>query len=91
MINEAKEILTSFARQIPPTVIGAEKVNYIAEKLKDISAEQKLLLLKYMNHILSIMLERDASDVEVGWSRNKWYNLVKSSWKQKKSRGFTIT
>jgi twitching motility protein PilT len=66
MINEAKEILTSFARQIPPTVIGAEKVNYIAEKLKDISAEQKLLLLKYMNHILSIMLERDASDVEVG-------------------------
>ncbi len=66
MINEAKEILTSFARQIPPTVLGAEKVNFIADKLKDIPAEQKLILFKYMNHILSLMLQRDASDVEVG-------------------------
>ncbi|MBN1300113.1 MAG: Flp pilus assembly complex ATPase component TadA [Melioribacteraceae bacterium] len=66
MINEAKSILTKFASQIPQTVIGPEKVNFIVDKMKDLSNDDRLLLFKYANHILTTMIDRGASDVEIG-------------------------
>lgn len=66
MTNEAKQILSKFASQMPQTILGPEKVNFIVEKIKDIPHEEKLVLFKFANHILSIMLEREASDVEIG-------------------------
>ncbi|MBI9071875.1 MAG: PilT/PilU family type 4a pilus ATPase [Melioribacteraceae bacterium] len=67
MLNEAKNILTSFVRTIPQTVIGPERVTYIIEHFDErISVEQKLFIHKLFNYILSLMLERQASDIEVG-------------------------
>lgn len=66
MIERVKQILSDFASKIPPTVIGPEKVNYIIEHIKEIDDDSKLTLIKFMNHILSLMVERNASDVEIG-------------------------
>ncbi len=66
MNTDAKEILTSFAKKVPSTVIGPQKVNFFAENLKEIPAEKKVAVVNFANRILSIMLERDASDVEIG-------------------------
>lgn len=66
MINQAKEILSGFAKQVPPTVLGPQKINFFAEKMKEMPSEQRLVLLEFANHILSIMIERNASDVEIG-------------------------
>lgn len=66
MIEEAKQILSDFARKIPATVFGPERVRFIAENIDKIPDEQKLLILQLANHILSLMIERQASDVEIG-------------------------
>ncbi|MBU1099056.1 MAG: PilT/PilU family type 4a pilus ATPase [Bacteroidetes bacterium] len=66
MIDKAKSILSAFASQIPQTVFGPERVAYIAENIGKISDEDKLILLKLANHILSKMLDSQASDIELG-------------------------
>ncbi|MBU1096742.1 MAG: twitching motility protein PilT [Ignavibacteriae bacterium HGW-Ignavibacteriae-2] len=66
MIDKAKEILTRFTSQIPQTILGPERVNFVVEKIKDLSSDDKLILFKLTNHILTLMIERNASDVEIG-------------------------
>lgn len=78
MIQEAKEVLSSFVRKIPPTIIGPEKVSFIMENLDGLSDHDKLLLIKYFNFMLSLMLERNASDIEVGGHGNGgsvWFRI----------------
>lgn len=65
-INEAKRILTDFAAKIPATVFGPERVKYISDHIDSIPDEHKLLVIQLANHILSLMIERQASDVEIG-------------------------
>jgi twitching motility protein PilT len=66
MINEAKQVLAAFVQNIPSTVLGPERVRFIAENIGSIPQNQKLLLIQLVNHILSIMIDRNASDVEIG-------------------------
>ncbi len=66
MISEAKLVLSNFARKIPPTVFGPERINYIVNNIGEIKPEQKILLIELANYILTLMIERQASDVEIG-------------------------
>lgn len=66
MINEAKQILSSFAQNIPSTILGADRVRFIAENINQIPQQQKLSIIHLVNHILSTMIDRNASDVEIG-------------------------
>ena len=66
MNSEAKVILSKFAAQIPQTILGPERINYIVEKIRDISSEDRLVLFKFANQILTLMIEREASDIEIG-------------------------
>ena len=66
MINEAKQILTTFAQNIPQTVLGPERIRFIIDNIDHIPQEQKLLVLQLANHILSTMIDRNASDIELG-------------------------
>jgi twitching motility protein PilT len=66
MNTDAKETLSSFAKKVPSTIIGPQKINFFAENLKEIPAEKKVAIVNFANQILSIMIERQASDVEIG-------------------------
>ena len=66
MVNEAKVILTGFTKKIPEIIMGPERVTYIIENIDDMEMEHKLLLHKLANHILTIMVDRQASDIEIG-------------------------
>jgi twitching motility protein PilT len=66
MVNDALQILSAFSKQIPATVFGPERVRFIIENFDKINQEQKLQLLHLTNYILTLMLERNASDVEIG-------------------------
>lgn len=66
MVEAAKAVLSNFCKQIPPTVLGAERIDHIIGRINTISIEDKLQILKLMNHMLSTMLERNASDIELG-------------------------
>jgi len=66
MIPEALNILTKYASKIPDSVIGPERVRFIIEHIDEITIEQKSLLVKLANAILTAMIERQASDIELG-------------------------
>ncbi len=66
MINTAKEILSKFAKRIPETYLGPERVRYLVEHLNEMTPNDRLILIKMMNRILATMIERDASDIELG-------------------------
>lgn len=66
MVDQAKQILYTFAKQIPPTVLGPERVRYVIDNIDKMTHDEKLLLLNLTNYILTVMLERNASDVEIG-------------------------
>ncbi len=66
MIEQAKQLLSAFVSKIPEIYFGPEKVRFIAEHIDKLSDEQRLLLLKFANYILTLMLQREASDVEIG-------------------------
>ncbi len=66
MLNDAKAILAGFTKQIPPSVLGPERVNYIIDHIDELSNEERIELIKLMNFILETMVEREASDIELG-------------------------
>ncbi|MHB8931010.1 MAG: type IV pilus twitching motility protein PilT, partial [Melioribacteraceae bacterium] len=66
MIADAKQVLTAFTTKIPTTILGPERVRYIIEHINELQVEQKMLLLNLMNDILGMMIERQASDIEIG-------------------------
>ncbi len=62
----AEEILEKYVRKIPTGILGAEKVNFIIEMAQQMPNEEKVELHKLVNYILTLMIEREASDVEIG-------------------------
>lgn len=66
MIVDAKQILSAFASRIPSTILGPERVRYIVDHINDLPAEHKLIIFQLINHILGTMIDRQASDVEIG-------------------------
>lgn len=63
---EAKQILAEYSKKIPRIILGPEKVAYIIDMMQDIPADHKLTLHKFANYILALMIQKEASDVEIG-------------------------
>ncbi|MEE9432338.1 MAG: ATPase, T2SS/T4P/T4SS family [Melioribacteraceae bacterium] len=66
MVNEALALLKKFIETIPDGYIGPDRTNYILKKVNEFNIAQKGILIQFLNHILSVMLERTASDIEIG-------------------------
>ncbi len=65
-INKALEILKNNVTSIPDAYHGQERTNYIIEISEKLSIEDKEIIIKFINHILTVMVDRGASDIEVG-------------------------
>ena len=65
-MTDAVEILQRYVQKIPTSILGAEKVNFIIEMSQQMANDDKVLLHQLVNHILTLMVEREASDVEIG-------------------------
>jgi twitching motility protein PilT len=72
-VSEAKRIMDDFLKTMPIDYIGAERMNYILEHIEKIKAEDKVLLRNFFNKLLTGMIERDASDIELGGHGNGGY------------------
>jgi twitching motility protein PilT len=73
IVTEEKRILSDFASSIPESYFGPDRVGYILENSSKIADEEKVLLRKFVNKILTSMIERDASDIEIGGHGNEGY------------------
>ncbi len=66
MVEEAKNILKSFSEDIPSTIFGPDRINYLIESMGKLSENDKLKIIGLVNKLLTGMIERDASDIEIG-------------------------
>jgi twitching motility protein PilT len=73
IVTEEKRILSDFANTIPESYYGPDRVAYILENSSKLADEEKVLLRKFVNKILTSMIERDASDIEIGGHGNEGY------------------
>jgi len=72
-VAEIKSVLSNFAASIPKTHIGPDRILFIADNIEKMKGEEKLLLRKYFNKLLTGMIEREASDIELGGHGNGGY------------------
>lgn len=66
MVNKGLEILSEFVRKIPQALMGPDRSSFIIEQVEKLSVEEKDVFVKLFNHILSVMVDREASDIELG-------------------------
>lgn len=72
-IQEEKKVLEVFCKTIPESLFGPDRVHFIIENIDKIKDQDKILLRKLFNRFLTSMIERDASDIEVGGHGNCGY------------------
>jgi twitching motility protein PilT len=73
IVKEEKKILSDFCARIPESIYGPDRVNYVLENSGKLKEEEIVLLRKFVNRILTSMIERDASDIEIGGHGNEGY------------------
>lgn len=66
MIEETKQAIKKVTGNIPITVLGQDRINYLIENFKQFTTDDRSLFLKVFNKILTHMIEREASDLEFG-------------------------
>lgn len=72
-IAEEKKILENFCKTIPESLFGPDRVHYILENADKLKENEKITLRKFYNKLLVSMLEKDASDIELGGHGNVGY------------------
>ncbi|KUO63752.1 twitching motility protein PilT [bacterium BRH_c32] len=90
MIENAKSILSFFTSKIPPVIIGAERINFIIENIDKLPNEQKLQVIKLANHILTYMIEHQASDIEIGGMATNGFAWLRIHGKKEKAKELPI-
>jgi len=69
-VTDVKSILNNYLNSVPPSLVGADKTNYIIENSGKITPDEQIVLRSYFNKMLTGMIEREASDIEVGGHGN---------------------
>lgn len=73
IVKEEKKILSDFCATIPESLYGPDRVSYILENSSKLKEDNIVVLRKFINRILTSMVERDASDIEIGGHGNEGY------------------
>lgn len=73
IVTEEKRILQEFCSAIPESFMGIDRTLFIIENCHKIEDDDKLILRKFVNKVLTSMVERDASDIEIGGHGNEGY------------------
>jgi twitching motility protein PilT len=69
-VAEEKKILETFCSTIPESLFGPDRVHYILEHADKLKETEKIALRKFYNKLLTSMIEKEASDIELGGHGN---------------------
>ncbi len=64
--TEAKQILTKYISRIPRFLMGPDRVSFLMEHFNEISYEERSCLMDVVNNLLKYMVDKEASDIELG-------------------------
>ena len=73
LTSDALEILKKYTSKIPEHYFGIDRLIFLDSVLKEISFEETRVLNHYVNYLLRIMLQREASDLELGGFGSEGY------------------
>jgi twitching motility protein PilT len=71
--GDEKVILEEFVTTIPASIFGPDRVRFIAENSDKLDEQDKLVLRNFVNKALTLMIESEASDIEIGGHGNEGY------------------
>jgi twitching motility protein PilT len=71
--SEVQNVLQKIVSSIPPNFHGPDRVSYLIELLPSISHEDMELLIILFNSLLKNMVDREASDIELGGFGSEGY------------------
>ncbi|MBI5728070.1 MAG: Flp pilus assembly complex ATPase component TadA, partial [Ignavibacteriales bacterium] len=85
MVEQLKNIINSkLVAAIPSTVFGQDRVNYIIEKFNVFVSEDRALFLQFFNRVLTNMVERESSDIEIGGYASDGYIWMRTYGKKER-------
>lgn len=87
-IQEQKTILKNFISSIPSTFTGPDRVAHIIENIDKVKPEDKIELRNLINKLLTSMIERDASDIEIGGHGNTGFVWLRIYGKKERVKDF---
>lgn len=87
-IPDVKLILSKLVNTIPKHLTGPDRIDYLIEKVDSYSSDERYLLSSFYNKLLTGMIERDASDIEVGGHGNVGYIWLRIYGKKERVKDF---
>jgi twitching motility protein PilT len=87
-IQDQKSVLKNFINTIPASLIGLNRVFYLFENLDKIRPEDKTGIRNLFNKLLTSMIERDASDIELGGHGNSGFIWLRIYGKKERVKDF---
>lgn len=78
IMARANNTLQNLVSEIPSTLRGPERVSYLIELISKISHSEKEILIKTFNNLLKVMIDKEASDIELGGYGSNglvWYRI----------------
>ncbi|MBI2419299.1 MAG: Flp pilus assembly complex ATPase component TadA [Ignavibacteriales bacterium] len=85
MVEQLKNTINSkLVAAIPSTVFGQDRVNYIIEKFNVFVSEDRALFLQFFNRVLTNMVERESSDIEIGGYASDGYIWMRTYGKKER-------
>jgi twitching motility protein PilT len=64
--TDGRTILNKYASMIPEYLKGPDRISFLIDHCRDISADDRLQLNNIINNLLKVMFDKDASDIELG-------------------------
>ena len=64
--EETQLLMESIVSKIPKTLKGAERISFLIDNFSEISIEDKYSLMNLVDNLLKYMVEKEASDIELG-------------------------
>jgi twitching motility protein PilT len=87
-IEDQKSIVRNFVNTIPSSLIGLARISYLFKNIDKINPEDSVEIRNLINKLLSSMIERDASDIELGGTGNGGYVWLRIFGKKERVKDF---
>jgi twitching motility protein PilT len=86
--QEPKTILKSFVSTIPASLTGPDRITFLLENIEKLKPEDRVEIRNLINKLLTSMIERDASDIELGGYGNGGFVWLRIYGKKERVKEF---
>ncbi len=66
LTEDSKAIIDKYVSRIPRYLMGQDRVIFLMEHFNEISNEERFQIMDVLNNLLKVMVDREASDIELG-------------------------